>query len=60
MQLKIKHTTTNELYPQFTTHYSIIGIIQILMRMILEWIGLLREKVDSIMVSQINYENECG
>ena len=26
----------------------------------MEWIGLLREKVDSIMVSQINYENECG
>ena len=25
----------------------------------MEWIGLLREKVDSIMVSQINYENEC-
>ena len=26
----------------------------------MEWIGLLREKVDSIMVSQINYEHECG
>ena len=26
----------------------------------MEWINLLREKVDSIMVSQINYENECG
>ena len=26
----------------------------------MEWIGLLREKVDSIMVSQIKYENECG
>ena len=25
-----------------------------------EWLGLLREKVDSIMVSQINYEKECG
>ena len=26
----------------------------------MEWIGLLREKVDSIMVSQINYDKECG
>ena len=26
----------------------------------MEWIGLLREKVDSLMVSQINYENQCG
>ena len=26
----------------------------------MEWIGLLREKVDSIMVSQMNYEDECG
>ena len=26
----------------------------------MEWIGLLREKVESIMVSQINYEKECG
>ena len=26
----------------------------------MEWIGLLRDKVESIMVSQINYENECG
>ena len=26
----------------------------------IEWLGLLREKVDSIMVSQINYEKECG
>ena len=26
----------------------------------MEWLGLLREKVDSIMVSQINYEKECG
>ena len=26
----------------------------------MEWINLLREKVDSIMVSQMNYEDECG
>ena len=26
----------------------------------IEWCNLVREKVDSIMVSQINYENECG
>ena len=26
----------------------------------MEWLGLLREKVDSIMVSQVNYEKECG
>ena len=26
----------------------------------MEWIGLLREKVDSIMVSQMNYDMECG
>ena len=26
----------------------------------IEWVTLVREKVDSIMVSQINYENECG
>ena len=26
----------------------------------IEWLGLLREKVDSFMVSQINYEKECG
>ena len=26
----------------------------------IEWLHLLREKVDSLMVSQINYENECG
>ena len=25
-----------------------------------EWLNLLKEKVDSIMVSQMNYENECG
>ena len=25
-----------------------------------EWLNLLKEKVDSVMVSQINYENECG
>ena len=26
----------------------------------IEWCNLVREKVDSLMVSQINYENECG
>ena len=26
----------------------------------MEWIGLLRDKVESIMVSQINYDKECG
>ena len=26
----------------------------------MEWINLLREKVDSIMVSQMNYQDECG
>ena len=26
----------------------------------IEWCNLVREKVDSIMVSQIKYENECG
>ena len=26
----------------------------------IEWCTLVREKVDSLMVSQINYENECG
>ena len=26
----------------------------------IEWCKLVREKVDSLMVSQINYENECG
>ena len=26
----------------------------------MELINLLREKVDSIMVSQMNYEEECG
>ena len=26
----------------------------------IEWVTLVREKVDSIMVSQINYEQECG
>ena len=26
----------------------------------IEWVTLVREKVDSIMVSQINYENDCG
>ena len=26
----------------------------------IEWCTLVREKVDSIMVSQINYEKECG
>ena len=26
----------------------------------IEWCNLVREKVDSIMVSQINYEQECG
>ena len=26
----------------------------------MEWIGLLREKVESIMMSNIKYESECG
>ena len=26
----------------------------------IEWCNLVREKVDSLMVSQINYEKECG
>ena len=26
----------------------------------MEWIGLLRDKVESIMVSQMNYDMECG
>ena len=26
----------------------------------IEWCNLVREKVDILMVSQINYENECG
>ena len=26
----------------------------------IEWVTLVREKVDSIMVSQINYDKECG
>ena len=26
----------------------------------IEWVTLVREKVDSLMVSQIKYENECG
>ena len=26
----------------------------------IEWLHLLREKVDSIMVSQAKYESECG
>ena len=26
----------------------------------IEWCNLVREKVDSIMVSQMNYERECG
>ena len=26
----------------------------------IEWLHLLREKVDSLMVSQINYEKDCG
>ena len=26
----------------------------------MEWIGLLRDKVESIMVSQKNYDMECG
>ena len=26
----------------------------------IEWCKLVREKVDSIMVSQMNYEDECG
>ena len=26
----------------------------------IEWCTLVREKVDSIVVSQIKYENECG
>ena len=26
----------------------------------IEWCTLVREKVYSLMVSQINYENECG
>ena len=25
-----------------------------------EWLNLLKEKVDSIMVSNIKYESECG
>ena len=26
----------------------------------MEWIGLLRDKVENIMVSQMNYDMECG
>ena len=26
----------------------------------MEWIGLLRENVESIMMSNIKYESECG
>ena len=26
----------------------------------IEWVTLVRERVDSIMVSQINYDKECG
>tara|TARA_R100000234_G_C4877390_1_gene125845 strand:- start:386 stop:562 length:177 start_codon:yes stop_codon:yes gene_type:complete len=26
----------------------------------IEWCNLVREKVDSLMISQSNYENECG
>ena len=26
----------------------------------IEWCNLVREKVDSIIVSQVNYERECG
>ena len=26
----------------------------------IEWCNLVREKVDSIIVSQVNYEKECG
>ena len=26
----------------------------------IEWCNLVREKVDSLMVSQINYEKDCG
>ena len=26
----------------------------------IEWCNLVREKVDSIMVSQMNYDMECG
>ena len=26
----------------------------------IEWCNLVREKVDSIILSQVNYERECG
>ena len=26
----------------------------------IEWCNLVREKVDSVMISQANYETECG
>ena len=26
----------------------------------IEWCNLVREKVDSIIISQVNYEKECG
>ena len=26
----------------------------------IEWCNLVREKVDSIILSQVNYEKECG
>ena len=49
-------------YDLSTIHYALFYYMYIadLDEDEMEWIGLLREKVDSIMVSQINYDKECG
>ena len=49
-------------YELSTIHYTIGYYIDNanLDEDVMEWIGLLRDKVESIMVSQMNYDMECG